>query len=212
MNSDNSHKIAANLLQINAIKLQPANPFTWSSGWKSPIYCDNRKILSYPEIRNSVSESIGVAIQSVFGKPDLIAGVATGAIAHGVLAADKLKLPFIYVRQDLKAHGMKNIIEGELPKGKKVVVIEDLISTGKSSLSAVNAIRQAGGIVSGLVAIFTYGFPEAEKAFREAGCRFTSLCDYQALIKTALDAGYITRTELQILIKWRENPAEWKPY
>lgn len=202
-------KIAQSLLQIKAIKLQPANPFTWASGWKSPIYCDNRKTLSYPEIRNFIKESFSKVVSEKFGKPDFIAGVATGAIAIGALVADALNLPFVYVRPKPKEHGLGNMIEGEIPKGKKVVVIEDLISTGKSSLKAVEALRNQNIEVMGMVAVFTYGFKVAEDNFNNANVQLETLSNYQQLIQIALKSGYIKETDLETLNQWRDNPELW---
>jgi len=202
-------KIALSLLQIKAIKLQPANPFTWASGWKSPIYCDNRKTLSYPEIRNLLKESFAQVVTEKFGKPDFIAGVATGAIAIGALVADALNLPFVYVRPKPKEHGLGNQIEGEIPEGKKVVVIEDLVSTGKSSLKAVEALRNQNIKVIGMVAIFTYGFKIAEDNFKKANVPLKTLSNYNQLIQIALQTGYIKESELETLNQWRENPEVW---
>ncbi|MDK2979505.1 MAG: orotate phosphoribosyltransferase [Bacteroidales bacterium] len=202
-------KIALSLLQIKAIKLQPANPFTWASGWKSPIYCDNRKTLSYPEIRNLLKESFAQVVTKKFGKPDFIAGVATGAIAIGALVADALNLPFVYVRPKPKEHGLENQIEGEIPEGKKVVVIEDLVSTGKSSLKAVEALRNQNIKVTGIVAIFTYGFKIAEDNFKKANVPLKTLSNYNQLIQIALQTGYIKESELETLNQWRENPEVW---
>lgn len=202
-------KIAQSLLQIKAIKLQPANPFTWASGWKSPIYCDNRKTLSYPEIRNFIKESFSNVVSEKFGKPDFIAGVATGAIAIGALVADALNLPFVYVRPKPKKHGLGNMIEGEIPKEKKVVVIEDLISTGKSSLKAVEALRNQNIEVMGMVAIFNYGFKVAEDNFNNANVQLETLSNYQQLIQIALKSGYIKETDLETLNQWRDNPELW---
>lgn len=206
-----ARELAGYLLQIKAIKLQPAQPFTWASGWKSPIYCDNRLTLSFPEVRDFIRDSLVEAITENFGKPDVIAGVATGAIAMGALVADKLTLPFIYVRPEAKTHGMKNQIEGNLGAAIRVVVVEDLISTGQSSLAAVRAIRDGGGIVDGLVSIFNYGFPVSEKAFQSEGCRYYSLCMYETLLDVAIEGGYIKPEQLMILKKWRENPQQWQP-
>jgi orotate phosphoribosyltransferase len=206
---DYSKKTAEYLLQIKAIKLQPSNPFTWASGWKSPIYCDNRKTLSFPEVRSFISDSFAGLITRLYPEAELIAGVATGAIAHGALAADKLGLPFIYVRSGAKEHGLGNQIEGYFEKGQKVVVIEDLISTGGSSLSAVKALREAGCDVLGMVAIFTYEFKKASDQFSAENCTLDTLCNYSVLVDTALSTGYIGDTEVETLKKWRINPAEW---
>ncbi|MFN8257767.1 MAG: orotate phosphoribosyltransferase [Bacteroidales bacterium] len=201
--------IADKLLQINAIKLNPANPYTWASGWKSPIYCDNRKILSFPEVRDIVKNEFVKLLNLVYEKPDIIAGVATGAIAHGALVADLLNLPFIYVRSSSKGHGLENLIEGNLETGQKVVVIEDLISTGGSSIKAVEAIREKGGIVVGMLAIFTYGFSHAQKNFENAGCPLYTLSNYNILIETAIKSGYIDKKYLEMLAEWRKNPENW---
>jgi orotate phosphoribosyltransferase len=207
---DNSAKKTAEyLLQINAIKLQPSNPFNWASGWKSPIYCDNRKTLSFPEVRSYIRDSFAKIIIELYPKADLIAGVATGAIAHGALAADKLNLPFIYVRSGAKEHGLGNQIEGYFIPGQKVVVIEDLISTGGSSLSAVRALREAGCEVLGMVAIFTYEFSKASDAFAAEKCPLHTLSTYTALLETAVKSGYIGQAEVETLKKWRVDPAAW---
>ena len=203
-------KIAQSLLQIKAIKLNPSNYFTWASGWHSPIYCDNRKILSYPAVRREVYESFAEVIAEKYPEAEIIAGVATGAIAHGVLAAEKLGKPFIYVRSAPKSHGLTNQIEGEYHPGAKVVVIEDLISTGGSSLSAVEALRNAGCDVLGMVAIFTYGFPTAEVNFAAAGVELTTLSNYPAMIALAAEQGYVHPDELATLAEWRKDPANWK--
>ena len=202
-------KIAKSLLQIKAIKLQPANPFTWASGWNSPIYCDNRKTLSYPDIRNEIKDGFVKVIKEKYGTPDVIAGVATGAIAIGMLVAEAMNLPFIYVRPKPKEHGLGNMIEGEVPVGKKVLVIEDLISTGKSSLNAVEALRKANIEVLGMVAIFTYGFQISEQNFTEANVNLTTLSNYNELIKIALDSGYVKESDLETLKQWRVDPANW---
>jgi len=202
-------KIAQSLLQIKAIKLQPTNPFTWASGWKSPIYCDNRKTLSYPKIRKLIKETFVKTIQDKYGMPDVIAGVATGAIAIGMLVAEEMGLPFIYVRPKPKEHGLGNMIEGEVPVGKRVVVIEDLISTGKSSLSAVKALRDAEIDVIGMVAIFTYGFKTAEQNFIDTKLELATLSNYNVLIQNALETGYIKESELETLQEWRLNPGNW---
>ena len=202
-------KIAEYLLQIKAIKLQPSNPFSWASGWKSPIYCDNRKTLSYPEIRSFISDSFAELVKSLYPGAEVIAGVATGAIAHGVLAADKLGLPFIYVRSGAKEHGLGNQIEGYFEPGQKVVVIEDLISTGGSSLGAVKALRDAGCEVLGMLAIFTYEFEKAANGFASENCKLHSLSNYSTLIETALSSGYIGDFEVETLKRWRMNPSVW---
>lgn len=197
------------LLQIKAIKLDVANPFTWSSGLKSPIYCDNRKTLSYPKIRTFIRQEFVKLINDEFGTVNLIAGVATGAIAVGVLVAQDLGLPFAYVRSEKKEHGLTNQIEGVVESGQSVVVVEDLISTGKSSLNAVAALRAAGCIVKGMVAIFTYGLPEATANFKQANCPLVTLTDYDLLIKKALEHNFIQESDLKSLIQWRENPKTW---
>jgi orotate phosphoribosyltransferase len=211
MNKDTAKKTAELLLQIKAIKLQPKDPFTWASGWKSPIYCDNRTTLSFPKIRNYISENLAKIIEDEYGKPDVIAGVATGAIAIGALVAQLLNVPFIYVRPEPKQHGRKNQIEGLLEKNKNIIVVEDLISTGKSSLNAVKALREVEGTnVKGMVAIFSYGFDIATKNFEDVNLKFHTLSDYDHLLEQSLDSKYITETELETLQQWRENPSIWK--
>ncbi|MFH0843776.1 MAG: orotate phosphoribosyltransferase [Bacteroidota bacterium] len=202
-------KIAEYLLQIKAIKLQPANPFTWASGWKSPIYCDNRKTLSFPEVRSFICDSFVSLVSSHYPDVELIAGVATGAIPHGALVADRMKLPFIYVRSGAKEHGLGNQIEGYFEKGQKVVVIEDLISTGGSSLNAVRALNEAGCLVLGMAAIFTYEFKKAADAFDTDKCILYTLSNYSVLIDTALKTGYITSRDVETLRKWRMDPSTW---
>ena len=202
-------KIAASLLQIKAIKLQPSNPFTWASGWKSPIYCDNRKTLSYPAIRSFICDSFVDLIKAKYPDVEVIAGVATGAIAHGMLVADKMNLPFIYVRSSAKEHGLGNQIEGFYQPGQKVVVVEDLISTGGSSLKAVKALREAGCEVLGMVAIFTYQFQKSVDAFAEANCTLDTLSNYSDLVDTAVKEDVIKTADLDTLKKWRENPEVW---
>jgi orotate phosphoribosyltransferase len=206
---DVSKKIAGYLLQIKAIKLQPATPFTWASGWKSPIYCDNRKTLSYPEVRSFIAESFAEKVKAQYPDAQYIAGVATGAIAHGMLVADRLGLPFIYVRSGAKEHGLGNQIEGFYEAGSRVVVIEDLISTGGSSLGAVKALREAGCEVLGMLAIFTYGFSKATDSFSEISCSLDTLSNYGALIDLALETGYVGENELKTLKQWREDPSKW---
>jgi orotate phosphoribosyltransferase len=206
---NSAKKVAEYLLQIKAIKLQPSNPFTWASGWKSPIYCDNRKTLSFPEVRTYIRDTFAAIVKELYPKAEMIAGVATGAIAHGALAADKLGLPFIYVRSEAKEHGLGNQIEGFYEKGQKVVVIEDLISTGGSSLSAVKALREAGCEVLGMVAIFTYGFSKATDGFKAENCSLTTLSNYNILVETAVESGYISKAEVETLKKWRVDPAGW---
>lgn len=200
---------AGKLLKVKAIKLQPTNPFTWASGWKSPFYCDNRKTLSYPELRSFVKIEISRIILERFSDVDAIAGVATGAIPQGALVADALSLPFVYVRSKPKDHGLENLIEGELRPGMKVVVIEDLISTGGSSLKAVEAIRNNGCEVIGMVAAYTYGFAVAKQAFKEAGVELVTLTNYEAVVEEALATGYIKEAEVELLNDWRRDPAHW---
>ena len=199
------------LLQINAIKLNPKNPFTWASGWKSPIYCDNRVILSYPKIRVFVREQISKQINELYGKPEIIAGVATGAIGIGMLVADLMNLPFIYVRTNSKKHGRKNQIEGSFEKGQNVVIIEDLISTGNSSLVAVDALREAELKVKGMISIFTYGFPVSYENFKKRNIELHTLSSYDILLEQALSTDYINEIDFKILSKWRENPQDWEP-
>jgi orotate phosphoribosyltransferase len=208
-NKDTAEKTAELLLQINAIKLNPKNPFTWASGWKSPIYCDNRLTLSFPPIRNYIREEFEKAIEKHFGKPDVIAGVATGAIGIGILTAEIMGLPFVYVRPEPKKHGRQNQIEGFLQKGQNVVVVEDLISTGGSSIQAVQALREAGANVKGMVAIFTYGFPVAEENFRSANVELCTLSNYRHLLSLAVARKYITEEEQRALAQWNEDPAHW---
>jgi orotate phosphoribosyltransferase len=201
---------AQKLMDIKAIKLQPNEPFTWASGWKSPIYTDNRKTLGYADVRSFVKLELCHAIQQEFPQAEAVAGVATGAIAQGALVADELGLPYAYVRPKPKDHGMGNQVEGELKKGAKVIVVEDLISTGGSSLKAVEALRQYGVEVIGMVASFTYGFPVAEEAFREAGVRLVTLSDYNAVLEQAAETGYIKPEEIEVLKEWRKSPSTWK--
>ena len=201
---------ASKLLKEKAIKLQPENPFTWASGWKSPFYCDNRKTLSFPELRNFVKLELVHAVLENFPEADAVAGVATGAIAQGALVADELNLPFVYVRSKPKDHGMENLIEGELRPEMKVVVIEDLISTGGSSLKAVEAIRKAGNEVVGMVASYTYGFPVAKKAFEDAAVRLITLTDYEHVVAEAAATGYISESDVEVLNEWRKDPANWR--
>lgn len=202
---------AAKLLEVKAIKLQPNDPFTWASGWKSPFYCDNRKTLSYPALRSFVKTELTRLVMEEFPEATAVAGVATGAIAQGALVADLLGMPFAYVRSKPKDHGMGNLIEGTLPEGSKVVVVEDLISTGGSSLKAVEALRQAGLEVVGMVASYTYGFPVAEQAFKDANVRLVTLTNYEAVLQVALQTGYISADQIPTLNEWRSNPAEWSP-
>ena len=209
-NDESALKIAEFLLQIKAIKLQPNKPFTWASGWKSPIYCDNRVTLSYPKVRTFIRQQFVEGIMDTFGKPDVIAGVATGGIAQGALVAQEMGLPFVYIRSEAKKHGLTNMIEGVVEKGQSVVVIEDLISTGGSSLKAVDALREAGCDVKGMAAIFTYGFKTATDNFKKSKCKLITLSNYETLIKKALQTEYITDKDLKSLQEWRENPSEWK--
>lgn len=201
---------AEKLLSIRAIKLQPSNPFTWASGWKSPIYCDNRKLISYPRIRTFIKTELCRLIIENFPEADAIAGVATGAIAPGALVADALGLPFVYIRATPKDHGLENLIEGELKPGSKVVVVEDLISTGTSSLKAVEAIRRDSSEVIGMVANFTYEFPVATDNFKKADVKLITLTNYDAVLHEALRIDYIAETDLETLQEWRKNPADWK--
>ena len=210
INKDTAKKTAELLLHIKAIKLQPNEPFTWASGWKSPIYCDNRTTLSFVNIRNSLRESLAKAVEEKYGKPDVIAGVATGAIAIGVLVAQELGIPFIYVRPEPKKHGRQNQIEGSIEKGQNVVVIEDLISTGKSSLNAVKALQEADMKVKGMVAILSYGFEFAQENFDNASIELTTLSDYSNLLEQAVETNYINDKELETLKNWRLNPSEWQ--
>jgi orotate phosphoribosyltransferase len=201
--------VASQLLQIKAIKLQPANPFTWASGWKSPIYCDNRKTLSFPVVRDYMKQQFAAKITEMYADVDVIAGVATGAIAQGALVADLLKKPFVYIRSAPKGHGLENLIEGNLEAGQKVVIIEDLISTGGSSLKAVEAVRAAGGEVLGMLAIFSYGFQVAADNFAAAGVQLDTLSSYQTLLKVAVDNGHVTSEDLETLNDWRKAPESW---
>jgi orotate phosphoribosyltransferase len=201
--------VASQLLQIKAIKLQPTNPFTWASGWKSPIYCDNRKTLSFPVVRDYMKEQFAAKIKQLYPEVDVIAGVATGAIAQGALVADLLKKPFVYIRSAPKGHGLENLIEGNLEAGQKVVIIEDLISTGGSSLKAVEAVRAAGGEVLGMLAIFSYGFQVAADNFMEAGVKLDTLSNYQSLLKVAVDNGHVSSGDVETLNDWRKAPESW---
>lgn len=202
-------EVTKKLLEINTIKIQPSNPFTWASGWKSPIYCDNRKILSYPATRTFIRDRFVEVIRGKYPDAEVIAGVATGAIAIGALVAEVLGLPFIYVRSKPKGHGLENLIEGDLEPHKKVVVVEDLVSTGISSLKAAEAVNNFGGNVIGMVAIFTYNFPLAKENFKEAKIELTSLSRYQVLIDTAVETGEVTEDQVDTLMKWREDPSTW---
>ena len=212
MNSskNNAAKVADFLLQINAVKLQPSNPFKWASGWNSPIYCDNRKILAYPKIREFIKNEF-ISLINEFERPTCIAGVATGGIAIGAIVAEELGLPFCYVRSESKSHGMKNNIEGDLKLEDKVFVIEDLISSGKSSIKAVRDLKEFGVEISGLGAIFTYGFEVSENNFSEESCSFKTLSNYSVLLDTALKNNYISNEELETLVKWRKSPSTWTP-
>jgi orotate phosphoribosyltransferase len=201
--------VAEKLLQINAIKLNPENPFTWASGWKSPIYCDNRKVLSFPYIRDFIKSEMCNVVFEKFPGADMLAGVATAGIAWGAMVADQLKLPYIYVRPKPKEHGLGNQIEGYYEKGQKVVVIEDLVSTGKSSLQVVDVLKEQGMEVVGMVSIFTYGFPVATESFNKASLEYQSLTDYPTLIELALAKGMINTDQQEILLKWRDDPAGW---
>jgi len=207
---DIAKQVAKSLLQINAIILQPNNHFKWAAGWNSPIYCDNRKTLSYPEIRNYIRQGLSAIIKNHYKGANVIAGVATAGIPHGALVAEELGLPFIYVRAKAKEHGKKNQIEGYFEQGQSVVLVEDLISSGKSSLEAAFILREAGMHVKGIVSIFTYGFDAATKNFKDTNCEYVSLCDYNTLLPQAIESQYIEETDLSILKEWRENPSIWK--
>ncbi len=209
-NRNTAEKTAELLLQINAIKLNSKNPFTWASGWKSPIYCDNRLILSFPAVRNYIREEFAKRIEEKFGKPDVIAGVATGAIGIGILVAEYMGLPFVYVRPEPKKHGRQNQVEGFLQKGQNVVVVEDLISTGGSSLLAVDALKKEGAVVKGMAAIFTYGFEVSKQKIAEVNIDVFTLSNYETLLQKAIDKKYIDEEELSTLQAWQENPSEWK--
>lgn len=206
---DIENTIAKQLLQINAIKLEPAKPFTWASGWQSPIYCDNRKTLSYPEVRKTVCNSFVDIIRKKYPQVEGIAGVATGAIAHGMLVAEKMGLPFVYIRSSAKGHGMENLIEGVYRPDQQFVVIEDLVSTGGSSLKAVKALQNSGCKVLGMLAIFTYGFPSAVENFLNAGCDLDTLSNYDSLVETAVETGYVSESDLKTLKVWRQAPDKW---
>ena len=212
LNKDTAKKTAEFLLQIKAIKLSPSEPFQWASGWKSPIYCDNRITLSFPTVRNFLKVEIAKLVEQKHGKPDVIAGVATGAIAMGVLVAQELGVPFVYIRPEAKKHGRKNQIEGHIEKGQNVVIIEDLISTGKSSLQAAEALKEVDATIKGMVAIFTYGFNIAENNFKEHNIELTVLSNYEFLLEQALDSKYISEKELYTLQNWRSNPSEWNQH
>ena len=209
-NTKTAEKTAELLLQINAIKLNPSNPFKWASGWNSPIYCDNRLTLSFPAIRNFIRDEFAKQITEIYGKPDVIAGVATGAIGIGILVAEELGLPFVYVRPEAKKHGRQNQVEGFLQKGQTVVVVEDLISTGNSSLMAVEALKEAGAHVKGMIAIFTYGFAVAEENFKNAGVELHTLSNYENLLSLAVSKNYISEKEQSTLQDWRTSPSTWE--
>lgn len=202
-------EVTKKLLEINTIKIQPTNPFTWASGWKSPIYCDNRKILSYPKTRTYIRNRFVDVVKEKYPEAEVVAGVATGAIAIGALVAEVLGLPFIYIRSKPKGHGLENLIEGDLNPGQKVVVIEDLVSTGISSLNAAEAVNNFGGVVIGMVAIFSYNFQHAIDNFKKAGIELTTLSRYHVLIDTAVELGEVTSDQVETLMKWREDPANW---
>lgn len=210
MHDDTASKVAEFLLQIKAVRLQPEEPFTWASGWKSPIYCDNRITLSYPRIRTFIRQELVKLIEAKFGRPDMIAGVATAAIAQGALVAEAMGLPFVYVRSSAKDHGRQNTIEGEVSEHMTAVVLEDLISTGGSSLKAVEELRNSGVIVKGLVSIFTYGFESANQNFKKAACPWYSLSNYDVLIRKATENGYISKQHLPLLQSWKQHPDTWK--
>nr|WP_299000799.1 orotate phosphoribosyltransferase [uncultured Allomuricauda sp.] len=210
LDKDVAKKTAELLLQINAIKLDPENPFTWASGWKSPIYCDNRIMLSFPKVRRFVGQQMAKQVEQLYGKPDVVAGVATGAIGIGLLVAEALDLPFVYVRPEPKSHGRQNQIEGQIEEGQTVVVIEDLISTGKSSLNAVRALKSKNVELKGMIAIFTYGFDIASSNFNEEKVSLHTLSDYDHLIQQASETNYIKESQLQTLLQWKSNPQQWK--
>lgn len=210
LDTETAKQVAKSLLQIKAIILNPSEPFVWASGWKSPIYCDNRITLSHTEVRTFIRQHLVEGVLSKYGKPDVIAGVATGAIAHGVLVAQELGVPFVYVRSSAKEHGRQNLIEGKIESGQSVVVIEDLISSGKSSLAAVKALEDGGFKVNGMGAIFSYGFEEAEQNFKKANCELFTLGNYDTLIGQALETKYISNDEVELLKEWRESPSTWK--
>lgn len=210
LNAQTAHETAEKLMQIKAIKLQPQSPFTWASGWKSPIYCDNRVTLSYPDMRNYLKGKLADTLKELYPEAEVVVGVATGAIAMGALVADALGLPFVYVRPEPKKHGRQNQIEGELPEGAKVVVIEDLISTGGSSLKVVDVLRKSGAQVMGMLALFTYAFKVAEENFKEAQLDLHTLSDYPHLLEGLLKSGNLDQESYQTLLTWREDPANWK--
>ncbi|MGC6469916.1 MAG: orotate phosphoribosyltransferase [Flavobacteriales bacterium] len=210
LDKETAKQIAKSLMQIKAIKLNPSEPFVWASGWNSPIYCDNRITLSYSEVRTFIRQHLVQGILEKYGRPDVIAGVATGAIAHGVLVAQELGLPFIYVRASAKEHGRKNLIEGKIEEGQTVVVIEDLISSGKSSLACVKALKDSGFDIKGMAAIFNYGFEKAKENFKNADCDLFTLGDYECLIEQALETKYISIEDFDMLKEWRKDPSNWK--
>lgn len=209
LNLETASKVAEYLLQAKAIKLQPKDPFTWASGWKSPIYCDNRITLSFPRIRTYIRQELAKAVVEKYGEPDVIVGVATGAIAQGALVAEELGVPFAYVRSSAKGHGLGNLIEGKVEAGQRVVVIEDLISTGGSSLKAVEALRETGATVLGMAAIFTYNFQLSFNNFKEANCELITLSDYDALVQQAVDSSYISESDVNLIKDWRLDPGNW---
>ena len=209
LNLETASKVAEYLLQAKAIKLQPKDPFTWASGWKSPIYCDNRITLSFPRIRTYIRQELAKAVVEKYGEPDVIVGVATGAIAQGALVAEELGVPFAYVRSSAKGHGLGNLIEGKVETGQRVVVIEDLISTGGSSLKAVEALRETGATVLGMAAIFTYNFQLSFNNFKEANCELITLSDYDALVQQAVDSSYISESDVNLIKDWRLDPGSW---
>ena len=209
INSDSAAVLSRSLLQIKAVKLSPSKPFTWASGWKSPIYCDSRLTLSYPKVRTFIRQQFTRFIQDTYENIDVIAGVATGAIAHGALVAQELGLPFIYIRSSEKGHGLQNLVEGHLEQGQSVVIIEDIVSTGKSSMNACNAIKEKGGVIKGVLSIFNYGFPEASGIFSKAGIEVFAICDYSNLLDEALKQELIQKNELETLLEWKRNPADW---
>ncbi len=208
--TSNEKAVAEKLLQVQAVKLSLEKPYTWASGWKSPIYCDNRKVLSFPYVRDFIKSELCSVIFEQFPEADALAGVATAGIAWGAMAADQLKLPYMYVRPKPKEHGMGNQIEGSFEPGQKVLVIEDLISTGKSSLQVCDVLKTAGMEVTGMVSIFTYGFPQASDAFTKAGIRLQSLTNYEILINLAIEKGIVTENQLKTLLNWSLNPSDWK--
>jgi len=207
---DIAQQVAKSLLQINAIILQPNNPFKWAAGWNSPIYCDNRKTLSYPEIRTNIKQGLAAIVKNHYKGANVIAGVATAGIPHGALVAEELGLPFIYVRSKAKEHGKQNQIEGYFEEGQSVILVEDLISSGKSSLDSAEVLKDAGMNVKGMVSIFTYGFDAAAKNFKKAECEYVSLCDYSTLLPIAKEQQYVEESDLSVLNEWRDNPAIWK--